>query len=113
MSLVCFGAVLKRTNSIEALFKQRSADDDKYGGLSGALQEFGCLHGDQYSQVRIIRQGGLVPEARFVSVECGGQHTVALINDGCVYSWGAGSFGQLHSLLTMSDRTNISSVFNK
>lgn len=89
-----FGAVLKRTNAIEALFQQRQADFAKYGDVSGALQEFGCLHGDQYSQVRVMHQGGLVPECRFVSVECGGQHTVALTSDGRVYSWGAGSFGK-------------------
>jgi hypothetical protein len=89
-----FGAVLKRTNAIEALFQQRQADFAKYGDVSGALQEFGCLHGDQYSAVRVMHQGGLVPECRFVSVECGGQHTVALTSDGRVYSWGAGSFGK-------------------
>jgi hypothetical protein len=90
-----FGAVLKRANGIEALFKQRQADDLKYGGASGALQEFGNLHGDQYSQVRVMHHGGLVPDCRFVSVECGGQHAVALTSDGRVYSWGAGSFGKV------------------
>ena len=55
-----FGAVLKRTNAIEALFQQRQADFTKYGDVSGALQEFGCLHGDQYSAVRVMHQGGLV-----------------------------------------------------
>ena len=90
-----FGAVLKRTNAIEALFKQRQADDLKYNNVSGALHEFGNLYGDQYSEIRVMHNGGLIPECRFVSVVCGGQHAVALTNDGRVYTWGSGTFGQL------------------
>ena len=69
LQLVPSCSVFSSFQSIEALFKQRQADDEKYGGKSGSLQEFGCLHGDQYSSVRVLHSGGLVPEARFVSIE--------------------------------------------
>ena len=34
-------------------------------------------------------------KVRVVRVSCGNQHTLALADDGHVYSWGLGVFGQL------------------
>ena len=50
-----FGAVLKRTNAMEALFKQRQADDLKYNGVSGTLHEFGNLYGGHPQDARSHR----------------------------------------------------------
>ena len=105
-----FGATLKRLNLIVSLEKKR---DDAEAKLSraGYLQQFGCLYGDSYSLSRVIRSQGLVAGVRFVRIDCGGQHASALTASGDVYTWGAGSFGQLgHG--NRSSRDTLSKVEN-
>jgi alpha-tubulin suppressor-like RCC1 family protein len=105
-----FGATLKRLNSMVALEKKRDEAEEKMS-RAGYLQQFGCLYGDSYSLKRVIKSQGLVPGVRFVRIDCGGQHASALTADGDVYTWGAGSFGQLgHG--NRASRDNLSKVEN-
>lgn len=89
-----FGATLKRLNALVALEQKRDEAAEKLL-QSGVLQQFGCLYGDSYSLSRNILTQGILSGVRFVRIDCGGQHASALTADGDVYTWGAGSFGQL------------------
>jgi alpha-tubulin suppressor-like RCC1 family protein len=69
---------------------------DKHQLISWGKSKFGqCGHGDRQTvkTPRLISSDGL--RVKFVDVNCGDRHTVAVTSQGHVYSFGCGKHGQL------------------
>jgi len=62
------------------------------GGVSGQLG-----HGDKLQQLEPTLVGGVLEHKKVVAVSCGGFHTMVLLKDGSVFSWGEGLNGQVSS----------------
>ena len=60
------------------------------GGVSGQLG-----HGDKQQQLEPKLVGGVLEHKKVVAVSCGGFHTMGLLKDGSVFSWGEGLNGQV------------------
>jgi alpha-tubulin suppressor-like RCC1 family protein len=60
------------------------------GGVSGQLG-----HGDKLQQLEPTLVAGVLEHKKVVAVSCGGFHTMVLLKDGSVFSWGEGLNGQV------------------
>jgi hypothetical protein len=79
-----------------------SQDGDVYTWGDGFCGQVG--HGDKRPQLtpRQVTQGGLEDEV-VSSISCGSRHTLAVTEDGLVFSWGLGHFGVLGRSFTPFD----------
>lgn len=80
------------------IFDKQSDRGEVYGWGYNDKYQLGLRH--RYNQERPQLIKSLLHE-KIIQVACGQQHSLALTNDGKVYSWGLGVFGQLgHSRLS-------------